>query len=139
MAPSPQKFREIVFQLLFSCDFAPVDDDLSSFIMQEHQITKKVFYLALEEKQRIEEKKEEIDKIIAKSSQMYAFDRIPATERNLLRLGIYELLYAPQLPQKVVISEAMRLARKFATAEASNFINALLDGVKNELSAGQTT
>ena len=139
MAPSPQKFREIVFQLLFSCAFAETDaEDVASFMMHEHAITKKVLYTALEERGRIEEKKEEIDRIITESSKMYAFERIGRTELAILRLGIYELLYAPAVPPKVAISEAIRLCRKFASPEGSAFVNAIMDKVKNELPAGQT-
>jgi N utilization substance protein B len=50
-------------------------------------------------------------------------------ERNLLRLGAYEIYFSKSVPPKVAISEAVRLARKFASSESANFINAILDAL----------
>nr|NGX48373.1 hypothetical protein [Chlamydiota bacterium] len=58
----------------------------------------------------------------------YELERISRIERSILRLGLYELLYT-DLPDKVAITEAIRLTRKFATAEGGAFVNALLDAI----------
>ena len=71
----------------------------------------------------------EIDAVIAKTSQSYAFERIQSVERNILRLAVYELLYDPEMPPKVALAEAVRLTRKFGSPEAAAFVNALLDGI----------
>ena len=82
---------------------------------------------------RFLEKKEEIDALITKHSQGYGLERIPRVERNIVRLGIYELLFVPEVPQKVAIAESMRLARKFSTKEAATFVNAIMDSVYQSL------
>jgi N utilization substance protein B len=97
--------------------------------MQHHQVTKKSLYQAQEVVSEIKKLQDAIDASITKYSKEYEFDRIPRVEKNVLRLGIYEMLYAKEVPPKVAISEALRLARKFATAESSQFINALLDTI----------
>jgi N utilization substance protein B len=128
MALPLQKFREIVFQLLYSNDFADSDDsDMTGLMMQEHAVTKKNVLIAQERMRQILIKKEALDELIQKTAHDYAFERIPRVERNLLRLGIFELMFDDEIPPKVAIAEAMRLCRKFATPEGAAFVNAILD------------
>ncbi len=74
-------------------------------------------------------KLEEIDALITRFSLSYQFDRIARVEKNVLRLGVYELCFSESMPPKVAIAEAIRLTRKFSTAESSSFVNAVLDAV----------
>lgn len=128
MALPPQKFREIVFQLLYSQDFSEVlDEDMTPFMMQQLTVSKRVVREALALQTQIKEKFKEIDPLITEASVEYAFDRIPKVERTILRLGIFELLFSTTVPGKVAIAEAIRLARKFATPSGGTFINAILD------------
>ena len=127
MALPQQKFREIVFQLMYSHDLAQADDeDMIAMMMPQLEVTKKNIVEALERRQEIQAKIEEIDQLIAQTSESYEFERIPCIERNILRLGIFELLFS-SIPHKVAIAEAIRLTRKFATPEAATFVNAILD------------
>lgn len=127
---SPHKFREVVFQLLYSADFSQCPlEDIMAMVMEKVTVTKKVVREAYAMQKLITERKEEIDALIKKYVENYELDRIPKVEHNILRLGIYELLHCPDLPFKITISEAIRLSRKFATKEAANFINAILDNV----------
>jgi len=122
--------REIVFQLLYSWDF--VDDaeaDMTDMIMHQLAVTKKVVRNAMEQVQRVRERRDEIDQLISGMSKSYDFPRIPRIERNVLRLGVFELFFTDGIPPKVAISEAIRLCRKFATPEAASFINAILDAL----------
>ena len=85
-------------------------------------------------KERVEaiwDLREELDECIQSRAKDYDLERIPRIEQAVLRLGLYELLHT-DLPPKVAISEAVRLARKYATAESSAFVNALLDAVYKE-------
>lgn len=130
MSIPQQKFREVVFQLLYSQDFAGSDEkDLIEMVMQQLTVTKKVVRLGLERAQAVRAKQEEIDRLIGESSHSYEFDRIPKVEVNILRVGAFELLYDEAIPPKVAIAEAIRLARKFATPEGANFVNAVLDAI----------
>ena len=71
----------------------------------------------------------EIDETIAASVQNYSFDRLNSVDRNILRLGVYELLYRPDVPHAVVINEAIEIAGRFATEESARFVNGVLDRV----------
>jgi N utilization substance protein B len=125
-----QKFREIVLLLLYSHDFSDGDEeDSSALVMQELKVSKKYLLQAQELRRSIESKFEELDQRIKETATSYEFERIPRIERNILRLGAYELLYSPQIPGKVAISEAIRLSRKFASPESATFVNAVLDAI----------
>lgn len=129
--PLPQeKFREVVFQMLYSWDFSQSDEsDLIGLMMQELSITKKSAKEALERVKAIFPHLPAIDEQIRSASSEYQLDRISRVEKNIIRLGIFELCYDPDLPKKVAISEAVRLCRKFGTRESSRFVNAILDSI----------
>lgn len=130
MAQSMQKFRQIVFQLLYSRSFPGVSDELS-LVIRQNAIPKKQAREALIRVHAIAEKIPEFDKLIEAKAIDYELDRISKIERSILHLGLFELLYT-DLPDKVAISEAVRLSRKFSTREAAAFVNAILDVVHKE-------
>lgn len=135
MQLSPQKFREIVFQLLYSLGFEKSERGELSLVMRQNEIPKTAARLAFEKADTIWQIHEELDRVISEKADSYELDRIPMIERTVLRLGIYELLHT-DLPPKVAIAEAMRITRKYATAEGAGFINALLDRLYKEKEHG---
>jgi transcription antitermination protein NusB len=70
--------------------------------------------------------RDRIDELLAQHSQGWALDRMPAVDRNILRIGVYELFWAAGVPDGVVISEAVLLARDLSTDESPAFVNGLL-------------
>lgn len=133
MGLSPQKFREIVLQLLYSSDVAQAEDeDMLPFLMRELKVTKRVMRDALAYCKQLEEKQEEVDRLIGATSHGYELDRIQKVERSILRLGAFEILFVKDLSPKIAIAEAIRLCRKYATHEGSTFINAILDHIYKE-------
>ena len=70
-----------------------------------------------------------IDELIAASSKNWRIDRMSRVDRNILRLGACELLAFRDVPVKVVINEAVELAKRFGTAESSAFVNGVLDRI----------
>jgi N utilization substance protein B len=75
---------------------------------------------------------EDIDKRIAEKSEHWRLDRMPAVDRNILRLAVYEMT-ALQSPAPVVIDEALELARQFSSDESVSFINGVLDAVHHTI------
>lgn len=125
-----QKFREVVFQLLYSYDIGKASDEsMIDLLSKELAVSKTVVRDANSRVQEILKHREEIDTIIAETSYAYAFERIQSVERNILRIGVYELLHDKDVAPKIAIAEAMRLSRKFSTKESATFINAILDAV----------
>jgi N utilization substance protein B len=130
MALPPQKFREIVVQLLYSQEFATLEpQEIVPFIMHELKVTRRSVAAAYEKVLEILGRIGEIDEAIRVSSTAYSFERISRVEKTILRLGVFELLFDPALPPKVAIAEAIRLCRKFGTPESSEFVNAIMDDV----------
>ncbi|MBV9382698.1 MAG: transcription antitermination factor NusB [Streptosporangiaceae bacterium] len=74
---------------------------------------------------------EQIDSLISANAVDWTLDRMPAVDRNILRLGIYELLWADDVPDGVAISEAVLLARDLSTDASPAFINGLLSRVRD--------
>jgi N utilization substance protein B len=123
-----QKAREMVLQLLYSHDLAKAEQEaMAALMMGELSVTKKAVKEAQKRVEAVLELLPQIDQLVAKASHSYQFSRIQAVERNVLRLGVYELLFDESIPPKVAIAEAMRLTRKFSTPEAAAFVNAILD------------
>jgi N utilization substance protein B len=128
MALSQQKFREIVFQILYSQDLGQPDEALmTELMMAELAVSKKNVRSAQERVQLIRKRLPEIDPLIASVSTSYDFDRIQTVTKNILRLAVFEMFFDDQIPPKVAIAEAIRLSRKFNTPESASFVNALLD------------
>lgn len=72
-----------------------------------------------------------IDKKISESAVNWQLDRMSFIDRNVLRLSCYELLCRADIPPKVSINEAVELAKRYSGAEASKFVNGILDKIKN--------
>jgi transcription antitermination protein NusB len=129
-ALQPQKFRELVLQVLFSHDVHASDSqELCVLLSIELKVTKRHVKDALAKVEAIVNSLPEIDAVILEYSTSYAIDRIQSVERAILRLGLYELLLEKTVPYPVIVAEAKRLAKKFATPDAAVFCQALLDGV----------
>lgn len=131
MALHQQKFREIVFQLLFSCQFSSeTKEDTALMLMRELEVTKRSVTDALSKASLILEKLMEIDEKLSLASKQYQIERISMAEKCALRLGVFELCYEnPLLPRSIAIAEAIRLTKKFGTKEGAQFVNAVLDAV----------
>ena len=76
---------------------------------------------------------EEIDKLLGAHAQNWRVERMAVLDRLVLRMAIYELLADPRTPAKVVINEAIELARAYSGDEAVGFVNGVLDAVRKEL------
>jgi len=125
-----QKFREIVLQMLYSYDTGhATNEDMLPFLTQELSVSEDAVKQAQTKVDQIIAHGPEIDAQIAKNSESYAFERIHSVERNVLRIGTYELLFEKAIPPHIVIAEAIRLAKKFGSPEATTFVNAILDKI----------
>ena len=131
--------RSIVLQTLFEWDFA-MEKDTTPEEMLERNIGE--FGPGLDDSHFMGElflgiikKKVIIDEILEKAAPDWPIDKISIVDRNILRLGLYELLFGDreQVPPKVAINEAIELAKSFGGENSSRFINGVLGGVYKEL------
>ncbi|KRF36144.1 transcription antitermination factor NusB [Nocardioides sp. Soil805] len=70
-----------------------------------------------------------IDELLGTYAQGWTLTRMPAVDRNVLRLGVYELLYVEDVPDGVAVSEAMNLVRELSTDDSPSFVNGLLGSI----------
>jgi len=73
-----------------------------------------------------------IDKKITQYAENWQLERMAVIDRNILRMGSFELLFRDDIPPKVAINEAVELAKKYSGIEAGKFVNAILDKIKTE-------
>jgi N utilization substance protein B len=76
---------------------------------------------------------ETIDPMIVEAAENWRIERMNVLDRLILRLAIYEFLHEPETPAKVIINEALELARTFSTDDSVRFINGILDAVRKTL------
>ncbi|PIP25161.1 MAG: transcription antitermination factor NusB [Candidatus Nealsonbacteria bacterium CG23_combo_of_CG06-09_8_20_14_all_36_12] len=131
--------RSIAMQSLYEWDFYGKNPDSLNKIVEKNI---KEFGPGLEETDFIWqlingviEKLSQIDKIIEKAAPEWPIDQITIIDRNVLRLGLYELLYGnkDEVPPKVAINEAIELAKTFGGESSGKFINGVLGTVYKEI------
>jgi N utilization substance protein B len=71
----------------------------------------------------------EIDELIRHQAEHWRLERMPAVDRNILRLAIFEFLYETDVPKLVILDEAIELAKEFGTEQSGRFVNGVLDGI----------
>lgn len=76
--------------------------------------------------------RERIDEILSQYAQGWTLDRMPAVDRNVLRLGAWELLYAADVPEHVALSEAVELVRELSTDESPAYVNGVLGSIQRD-------
>ena len=71
----------------------------------------------------------EVDDVIAQYAEGWTLDRMPAVDRNVLRIGVFEVLHVDDVPDAVAVSEALALVRELSTDESPGFVNGILGTV----------
>jgi N utilization substance protein B len=148
--------REMAVQMLYQGDLggSPLPNifstfDLSEYLAREAAQDKKKGLPTVEEredftrrKKRVEEaylyallvrgtidNQDRIDELIRGQADNWRIERMPAVDRNILRLAVYEMLHEQETPKLVVLDEAIELAKKFGSEQSGRFVNGLLDGL----------
>ena len=85
------------------------------------------------------ERRDELDARIAAVAEHWDVSRMAIVDRAILRVGAYQLLYRGDVPPKVVINEAIRLAKKYGSAESGAFVNGILDKLMKQSGQGEAT
>ena len=79
------------------------------------------------------ERQEQIDELIATNSRHWRIERMPAVDRNLLRMAVGEMIAFKATPFPIVINEALEIARRYSAPESINFLNGILDAIAHRL------
>ena len=126
--------RECALQMLYEFDVGKHDPEMildSFWEMNEQQ--EKVREFACHLFRGALSRIKEIDRLIQGHTKNWRLSRMAAVDRNVLRLAVFELLSDVNTPDTVVINEALEIAKKFSTNESAQFVNGILDSIKNDL------
>ena len=137
---SRRKARECALQMLFAADVAemPADEVVRSYWAElgEADLDDTAREFATRLAAQTLSNLELLDERIRSRAEHWRISRMAVVDRNILRLAVYEFLYEPT-PRTVAINEALEIARRFSTYEATQFINGILDAIKRDLDEQQ--
>jgi N utilization substance protein B len=137
---SRRKARECALQMLFAADVAetPSDEVVQTYWAElgDTDLEEPARDFATRLAAGTLGQLEALDERIKSRAEHWRIARMAVVDRNILRLAVYEFLYEPT-PRTVAINEALEIARRFSTYEATQFINGILDAIKRDLDEQQ--
>ncbi len=130
--------RAVALQSLYEWDFYDRSEDIKKIVERNLEefapgFAEKDFVMSLVE--GVKEKSAELDSIITKSAPEWPVNQLPVVDRNVLRLGLYELLFADrkEVPPRVAINEAIELAKTYGGQNSGKFVNGVLGTIYREI------
>ncbi len=121
------KAREAAFQVVYQNDLNPRNDPAADHALLEKQLgDTKLAQFACTLVDGVDRHRQQLDEQIDRVAEHWSLKRMAATDRNLLRLGAFEILYT-DTPDPVAIDEAINLAKRFGSAQSAQFVNGILD------------
>jgi len=123
--------REIALKILYASDISkePVPECSRKFWEHNDVKDETVRDFADFLTSGVSSNREEIDKRIVKYAENWTLERMATIDRNILRIASFELLYAPDIPPKVAINEAIDMAKKYGDKDSGKFVNGILDKI----------
>lgn len=134
-AATRRKSRELAMQMLFQADVGKQtpDEVRATFWKAGDKVEPEVRGFAEDIFKVATTNLEKIDELIAAHSKHWRMERMPAVDRNLLRMAVGEMLGFKETPFPIVINEALEIGRRYSAPESINFLNGLLDAVAHSL------
>lgn len=123
--------RERAFKILFAIDVGDNTIEEASELVIDSQNDGQKFFI-LKEVNGVLDNLSSIDKVINKYSEDWTVSRMASTDRNILRLAVYEILYCHDIPVSVSINEAIEFAKKYGDEKSYKFINGLLGSIAKD-------
>src|SRR5208283_3304189 len=123
--------REVALQVLYQIEQNPgvSAGDVCQFVNRRLLGDKKLIEFTDDLINGVRDNQPQIDAMIKAVAENWRLDRMAAIDRNILRLGAYEVVFRSEVPAKVAINEALELAKRYSTAQSSRFVNGILDRV----------
>ncbi len=129
MTEGPRRLdRERVMSLLYEVE---MKDASAEAVLDELPVAPDPF--VVETVRGVDAAQTDIDAYIDKHSRDWDIDRMASVDRNILRVGTWELLQRPELSVAIIINEALELAKKYSTDESAKFINGILDAIAADI------
>lgn len=126
--------REVALQLLFQRDLnARIDRAILERFVRDRLRDETLVPFCLSLYDGVGAHQADIDRRLSEAAENWRLARMPVVDRNVLRLGAYELLHTPDTPPNVALDEAIELARRYGSADSSAFVNGVLDRLRQAL------
>ena len=119
--------REVALQVLYQLDLNPGEPADHTAFLQRRLRDDRLRNFAESLVEGVHAHRPKLDELISGVAENWRIDRMAAIDRNILRLGAFEMLFCPDVPVKVAINEALELAKRYSTAQSSRFVNGILD------------
>ena len=125
--------REYALQMLYAMDLTGyLPDQVFAGFSAIQDLNRDAFYYARRLVDGVHGQLEEIDAVLQKYAEHWKIHRMAVVDRNLLRLGLYELMYLKEIPFPIVINEALEIVKEFSDQEGTQFLNGILDAARKE-------
>lgn len=130
MVLSRRKARELAFKVLFQVDQVGADPrDSFNYLVTETNLSDENQEFSWNIVDGVLKHNAEIDRLIQNHTKEWALERIAAVDRNILRIGIFEILYEDSISPVIAIDEAIEIAKRYGEDNSAAFINAVLDRI----------
>ena len=126
---SRTKARQTALQYLYQWDLVGEQADEAVLFVAESEIEGEAAKFALELIDGCRDNVAQLDEAIRAVSAHWTIERMPVIDRNILRIGVYELLHRDDVPPKVAINEAIELAKTYGGKDSGAFVNGILDKI----------
>lgn len=131
--------RELALKFLYQSELNAGDfDEQMSQFLEISPVQEDVRKFMVDLLESITHSKKEIDELLEKSSENWSLSRMTVIDRNILRIATAELLFHKDIPPKVVIDEAVEIAKKFGSEDSPDFINGVMDRIKKEVELAES-
>lgn len=125
--------REYALQMLYAMDLTEYQPDqvfAGFYALQD--LNRDAFYHARRLVDGVHSHQEAIDQALQRYAEHWKIHRMAAVDRNLLRLGLFELMFMKEVPFPIVINEALEIVKEFSDHEGAQFLNGILDAARKE-------
>lgn len=127
-----RKSREVALQALYQAEVC-ADDPMDHFALlcQNFEVDKRAISYAQALIEGVGIHGAEIDSLITRNAKNWRVGRMSIIDRNLIRIGVFEVMFRDDVPATVAINEAIEIAKRYSTDDAPSFINGILDAITN--------
>lgn len=131
--------REYALQMLYAMDLTEYQPDqvfAGFYALQD--LNRDAFYYARRLVDGVHSHLHEIDPVLSRYAEHWKIHRMAVVDRNLLRLGLFELMFQKEIPFPIIINEALEIVKEFSDAEGTQFLNGILDAARKEFRPEET-
>ncbi|MFQ5846771.1 MAG: transcription antitermination factor NusB [Candidatus Methylomirabilales bacterium] len=126
-----RRAREAALSILYQLEFRPENlAEVFCAFWADHPLPPEVRTFAEQLVAGTVAHREEIDTLIARHAEHWHFSRIALVDRNILRVATYEFIFRKEIPEKVILNEAIEIAKQYGSEDSGRFVNGILDKIR---------